>query len=65
MHEKPEDDEASKSDYFLTVSVILPIIIAYIIIAYYYSENYMAFLKSFAMYFGVGLFGIWTYMEYY
>lgn len=59
------DDEGAKRDLDTNLLIILPVILVYLVIAFYNAENYVHFLKNFAAWFSFGLFGFWTWMEYF
>lgn len=65
LHEDPKEDEANKRDYFFICKVLVPILLLYIGVAFQMSETCKQFLRYVSIYFGLGLFFIWTFTEYY
>jgi len=65
LFEDKEHDEHMKRGYWPNVAVLLPIVFAFIALAFVYSATKEDFCKHFLIYFGAGCGLMWTYTEYF
>ena len=65
LFEDPKEDEENKTHYSTLLKVIVPLVLAYIGLAFYCTDNYHHFLKEFIPFYGAGVCIVWTYLEYY
>ena len=64
LYEDKNEDESYKSNYWTNCKIILPVILAYILIAFYFTNSITIFARKFLVNGAIGLLLVWTLIEY-